>query len=150
MFTTILFSRGTAIGFLSSSSFINAVATSFSNRDRSRGRSLAACRGASGPAFASTGCCARSPFGAFGFFCCSLFFCSSAIVVAAFSITVSEWIPVREECNFVRGQNRNLKTLVFSNYKLYRFLACQIYLSSVVPHFLQTRTLRSPRTSCPI
>src|SRR6202044_873911 len=35
-------------------------------------------------------------------------------------LTVSEWLPVREG-----------------------------YLSNVVPHFLHTRTLRSPRTSCP-
>src|SRR4030081_544874 len=29
-------------------------------------------------------------------------------------------------------------------------LTAKCYLSSVVPHFLQTLTLRSPRTSCPI
>ena len=44
MFTTILCSRGTAIGFLRSSSFISAGAISFSNRERSRGRSFALCR----------------------------------------------------------------------------------------------------------
>ena len=44
MLTTILCSRGTAITFFSSSSFNSAGATSFSNRERSRGRSFALCR----------------------------------------------------------------------------------------------------------
>ena len=39
---------------------------------------------------------------------------------------------------------------MFQTYEIPRLPNYQIYLSSVVPHFLQTRTLRSPRTSCPM
>src|ERR1700691_1305836 len=65
MLTTILFSRGTAIAFFSSSSFNSAGATSFSNLERSRGRSLALCCACAG-AFCS---CDESlePFLSFSF-----------------------------------------------------------------------------------
>src|SRR4051812_43849619 len=78
MLTTILFSRGTAAGFLRSSSFISVGASSFSNLVRSRGRSFAEWRGASGPAFGTSDC---APLPGFPFFCC----CSSFAIIFAFS-----------------------------------------------------------------
>src|SRR5260221_5794937 len=98
MFTTILFSRGTAIVFLSSSSFSSVGATSFSNLARSRGRSLALCAAWSG-AF-----CSCESFDDFLSFAISFPLPSHGFGVQKKLLAVSSWLlakyslrlPVRE------------------------------------------------------
>ncbi len=140
--TTILFSRGTAIGFLRSSSLASATATSFSKRTRSRGRSFAECRGASGPALGSSAAARFSPFAGFPFFCSSLF-CPSFAMFLLPSLIPRFRSGYRFVRYFVILQSGNFAISNSSGVSNYTLPDCSI-TKSTCPASFRTSCTRAP------